>query len=102
MRSSSLMRPILSPGRFIPSFNVQRWRRLSGYSGPPVDTIAVLFLLGLALEAIPIMIMLIPVLAPAAAAYRIDPHHLGLVIVMTVQTALLSPPVALSLSVVAS
>jgi tripartite ATP-independent transporter DctM subunit len=65
-------------------------------------TIAVLFLLGLALEAVPIMIMLIPVLAPAAIAYRIDPHHLGLIIVMTVQTALLSPPVALSLYVVAS
>jgi TRAP-type transport system large permease protein len=65
-------------------------------------TIAILFLLGLALEAVPIMIMVIPVLAPAAAAYRIDPHHLGLVIVMTVQTALLSPPVALSLYVVAT
>ena len=67
-----------------------------------IMTIAVLFLLGLALEAVPIMIMLIPVLAPAAAAYKIDPHHLGLVIVMTVQTALLSPPVALSLYVVAT
>lgn len=67
-----------------------------------IVTIAVLFLLGLALEAVPIMIMLIPVLAPAALAYRIDPHHLGLVIVMTVQTALLSPPVALSLYVVAT
>jgi len=67
-----------------------------------IVTIAVLFLLGLALEAVPIMIMLIPVLAPAAAAYRIDPHHLGLIIVMTVQTALLSPPVALSLYVVAT
>jgi tripartite ATP-independent transporter DctM subunit len=65
-------------------------------------TIAVLFLVGLALEAVPIMIMLIPVLAPAAKAYGIDPHHLGLVIVMTVQTALLSPPVALSLYVVAT
>jgi C4-dicarboxylate transporter DctM subunit len=65
-------------------------------------TIGVLFLLGLALEAVPIMIMLIPVLAPAAKAYGIDPHHLGLVVVMTVQTALLSPPVALSLYVVAT
>jgi tripartite ATP-independent transporter DctM subunit len=67
-----------------------------------IVTIVVLFLLGLALEAVPIMIMLIPVLAPAAAVYRIDPHQLGLVIVMTVQTALLSPPVALSLYVVAT
>jgi tripartite ATP-independent transporter DctM subunit len=64
--------------------------------------ITVLFLLGLALEAVPIMIMLIPILAPAAAAYRIDPHHLGLVVVMAVQTALISPPVALSLYIVAS
>lgn len=64
--------------------------------------IAVLFVLGLALEAVPIMIMLIPILAPAAAAYHVDPHHLGLVIVMSVQTALISPPVALSLYIVAS
>src|SRR5438874_2575802 len=64
--------------------------------------IAVLFLLGLALEAVPIMIMLIPILAPAAAAYKIDPLLLGLVVVMAVQTALISPPVALSLYIVAS
>jgi tripartite ATP-independent transporter DctM subunit len=67
-----------------------------------VVSVAVLFVLGLALEAVPIMIMLVPVLAPAAVAYHIDPHHLGLVIVMAVQTALLSPPVALSLYVVAT
>jgi C4-dicarboxylate transporter DctM subunit len=67
-----------------------------------VVTIAVVFVLGTALEAVPIMVMLVPVLAPAAAAYRIDPHHLGLVVVMAVQTALLTPPVALSLSMVAA
>src|SRR5713101_3240095 len=50
----------------------------------------------------PFMILLIPVLAPAAIAYKIDPHHLGLIVVMTVQTALLTPPVALSLYVVSS
>ena len=65
-------------------------------------TIGVLFVLGLALEAVPIMIMLIPILAPAAAAYQIDPHLLGLVVVMAVQTALITPPVALSLYIVAS
>jgi TRAP-type C4-dicarboxylate transport system permease large subunit len=48
------------------------------------------------------MIMLIPILAPAAAAYKIDPHQLGLIVVMAVQTALISPPVALSLYIVAS
>jgi C4-dicarboxylate transporter DctM subunit len=67
-----------------------------------VVTTAVLFVLGTALEAVPIMIMLVPVLAPAAQAYRIDPHHLGLVVVMAVQTALLTPPVALSVYVVAT
>jgi C4-dicarboxylate transporter DctM subunit len=67
-----------------------------------VVTIALLLVLGTALEAVPIMVMLIPVLAPAASAFGIDPHHLGLVVVMAVQTALLTPPVALSLSMVAT
>jgi C4-dicarboxylate transporter DctM subunit len=67
-----------------------------------IVTILVLFVLGTALEAVPIMIMLIPVLAPVAVAYGVEPHHFGLVMVMTVQLALLTPPVAVSLFIVAS
>ncbi|MEW6261621.1 MAG: TRAP transporter large permease [Thermodesulfobacteriota bacterium] len=60
-------------------------------------TIFFLWLLGFVLEAVATMIMLIPILAPIAVAYGLEPHHFGLIIVMTVQVALLTPPVALSL-----
>src|SRR5437773_2134034 len=59
-------------------------------------------LLGLVVPVIILGGILGGVFTPTAAAYRIDPRHLGLIIVMTVRTALLSPPVALSLYVVAT
>ncbi len=64
-------------------------------------TLVVIFLnfLGFFIEAIAIMIMFVPVLAPIATSYGIEPHHFGLVFVMAVQIALLTPPVALSLFV---
>ncbi len=59
--------------------------------------LTVLLIIGFVLEAVATMIMLVPVFAPAATAYGIDPHHFGLLVVMTVQLALLTPPVALGL-----
>lgn len=56
-----------------------------------------LVLLGFVLEAVATLIMLVPVLAPAAATYGIEAHHFGLLIVMIVQLALITPPVALGL-----
>ena len=56
-----------------------------------------LLIIGFVLEAVATMIMLVPVFAPAATAYGIDPHHFGLLVVMIVQLALLTPPVALGL-----
>ena len=64
-------------------------------------TLVILFLvfLGFFIEAIAIMIMFVPVLAPIASSYGIEAHHFGLVFVMAVQIALITPPVALSLFV---
>jgi len=64
-------------------------------------TLVILFLvfLGFFIEAIAIMIMFVPVLAPIAASYGIEAHHFGLIFVMAVQIALITPPVALSLFV---
>lgn len=59
--------------------------------------LTILLLIGFVLEAVATMIMLVPVFAPAAAVYGIDPHHFGLLVVMIVQLALLTPPVALGL-----
>ncbi len=61
--------------------------------------ITLITLLGFVLEGVAIMIMLVPVLAPVAKIYGIDPHHFGLVVVMAIQLALLTPPVALGLFV---
>jgi tripartite ATP-independent transporter DctM subunit len=64
-------------------------------------TLVILFLvfLGFFIEAIAIMIMFVPVLAPMAGSYGIEAHHFGLVFVMAVQIALITPPVALGLFV---
>ena len=64
-------------------------------------TMVILFLvfLGFFIEAIATMIMFVPVLAPIASSYGIEPHHFGLIFVMSVQIALITPPVALSLFV---
>lgn len=63
-------------------------------------TLTFLLLIGFVIEAVATMIMLVPVLAPIANAYGIDPHHFGLLFVMTVQIALITPPVALGLFIV--
>ena len=60
-------------------------------------TVIFLILLGFVLEAVATMIMLIPVLAPIAVSYGVEPHLFGLIIVITVQVALITPPVALAL-----
>jgi tripartite ATP-independent transporter DctM subunit len=66
-------------------------------------TIVVLFLvfLGFFIEGMAIMIMFVPVLAPIATTYGVEPHHFGLIFVMAVQIALITPPVSLSLFVTA-
>ena len=61
--------------------------------------IVFLVLLGFFIEAMAIMIMFVPVLAPIAASYGIEPHHFGLIFIMAIQIALITPPVALSLFV---
>ena len=62
-----------------------------------VFTILFLLIVGFVLEAVATMIMLIPVFGPVAAGFGIEPHLFGLIVVMTVQVALITPPVALGL-----
>jgi tripartite ATP-independent transporter DctM subunit len=60
-------------------------------------TITFLLILGFVLEAVATMIMLIPVFGPMAQSFGVEPHLFGLIVVMTVQVALITPPVALGL-----
>jgi C4-dicarboxylate transporter DctM subunit len=66
-----------------------------------VGVMLVVILLGFPLEGVPIMIMLVPVAAPLAPAFGVEPHHLALVILMSAQFAILTPPVALAVFMVA-
>jgi len=65
-----------------------------------IITLFSLLLIGFVLEAVATMVMLVPCLAPVALAYGISPHHFGLLFVMVVQLALITPPVALGLFIV--
>lgn len=62
--------------------------------------VALFFLLGFFVEGTACMIMLVPIIAPMAKLFAVDPHHLALVIVMTVQIALVTPPLAVGLFIV--
>jgi tripartite ATP-independent transporter DctM subunit len=65
-----------------------------------VMVLVVFVVLGFVIEGIASMIMIIPVIAPMAPMFNVEPHHLALVILMSTQFALLTPPVALGLFLV--
>jgi len=65
-----------------------------------LGVVLLFFLLGIVMEGVAAMIMLVPVVAPLAVVFGVDGHHLALIIVMTVQVALITPPVALGLFIV--
>ena len=60
----------------------------------------VLLVLGMFLEAIAIMIITYPILAPVMAAIGIDPVHFGVIMVLNLMIGLVTPPVGLCLYVV--
>jgi tripartite ATP-independent transporter DctM subunit len=60
----------------------------------------VFIVFGFVLEGVATMIMLVPVVAPLAPHFGVELHHLALVIIMSVQIGLLTPPVALGLFIV--
>ncbi|HEY0214085.1 MAG TPA: TRAP transporter large permease [Paenirhodobacter sp.] len=57
----------------------------------------ILILIGTFLEPIPALLLVVPVAAPLAAHYGIDPVHLGLVISINLSLGLLTPPVGAAL-----
>ena len=56
-----------------------------------------LFILGMLMDAVPIMIALAPLLAPIAKQYGIDDVQFGLVFVVTCMIGLVTPPVGIIL-----
>lgn len=69
---------------------------LAGVSSPAlvmIGIVGVLLVVGVFLEPPPAMVLMVPVLAPLAAAVGIDLVHLGVLLVFTVMVGQLTPPV---------
>jgi TRAP transporter, DctM subunit len=65
-------------------------------------TLVLLLLVGMPLDPVPAIIIITPVLLPAALSYGIDPVHFGVVTVLTLTLGLATPPVGASLFVAMS
>jgi C4-dicarboxylate transporter, DctM subunit len=62
-----------------------------------VIIIAFFLFVGTFMDAIPAMILFVPVILPTALEFGIDPVHLGLIVVMTLAVGLITPPYGLCL-----
>jgi C4-dicarboxylate transporter DctM subunit len=54
---------------------------------------------GMFLDGVPMILMFMPVLFPAAQSLGINPIHLGIVVVVNIELGLLTPPVGMNLFV---
>lgn len=61
--------------------------------------IAVLYLLGMFMETLSTIIILVPVLLPMILELGIDPIHFGIILVVTNNVAMLTPPLGVNLFV---
>ena len=79
---------------FIERFNLSGWEFLIAVS-------AVMFILGMFMEAVALNVMTTPILAPIAMKLGIDPVHYGIVLIFNIEIALITPPVGINLFVLA-
>lgn len=61
---------------------------------------AVLLIMGLMLEALSMLVIMVPVFLPTVAALGIDPIWFGVIFVIMIECALITPPVGLNLFVI--
>jgi tripartite ATP-independent transporter DctM subunit len=61
-----------------------------------------LFFVGMFMETLAAIIILAPVLAPAAIAFGIDPIHFGVIVVVNLAVGMVTPPVGVNLFVACS
>jgi tripartite ATP-independent transporter DctM subunit len=73
-----------------------------GPVGYMLIVVVVLLILGMLMDAVPIMIALAPLLAPIARQYGISDVHFGLVFVVTCLIGLVTPPVGIILFMTSS
>ncbi|MBL8890873.1 MAG: TRAP transporter large permease [Planctomycetaceae bacterium] len=61
-----------------------------------------LLVVGMLLEPVAALLIMVPILMPAAREYGIDPLHLGVIMILNLVIGLLTPPVGLVLYVLSS
>ncbi|MCR2785939.1 MULTISPECIES: TRAP transporter large permease [unclassified Microbacterium] len=100
--ASNLMGQVLAREQV--SRNLGEW--LSNLTDNPVVFLlllnVLLILLGIFLEAPPVILVLVPILMPIAASFGIDPVHLGVIMILNLMIGSLTPPVGAVLFVVGS
>ncbi len=100
--ASNLMGQVLAREQV--SRNLGEW--LAGLTDNPVVFLlllnVLLILLGIFLEAPPVILVLVPILMPIAAGFGIDPVHLGVIMILNLMIGSLTPPVGAVLFVVGS
>ncbi len=78
--------------KFIENYHLNGWQFLVAVS-------AIMFVLGMFMEAVSLNVMTTPILAPIAMKLGIDPVHYGIVLIFNIEIALITPPVGLNLFV---
>jgi tripartite ATP-independent transporter DctM subunit len=68
-----------------------------GAFGAVMAVMAVMFVLGFFMDTVEIVLIVVPITAPAIIAMGVDPLWLGVMIGVNLQTAFLTPPVGFSL-----
>jgi tripartite ATP-independent transporter DctM subunit len=68
-----------------------------GVSGAVLSVLFFMFILGFLLDTFEILLIIVPITAPALLFMDIDPIWLGIMIAMVLQTSFLTPPVGFSL-----
>ena len=100
--ASNLMGQVLAREQV--SRNLGEW--LAGLTDNPIVFLlllnVLLILLGIFLEAPPVILVLVPILMPIIAQYGIDPVQLGVIMILNLMIGSLTPPVGAVLFVVGS
>ncbi len=81
--------------QLIDDWGIQGWQFL-------IVINVLLLILGMFLEVYSVMLLIVPVIIPMLAPLGIDPIHFGVVLVINMEIALLTPPVGLNLFVIAN
>jgi tripartite ATP-independent transporter DctM subunit len=59
-----------------------------------------IFVLGCFIEALVILLVIVPILVPVAAGFGIDPIHFGIIVILNLMISIMTPPMGMALFVV--